>query len=118
VLSAGRQAEQLALDFLRGRGLELLARNYRCRRGEIDLVMREGQTVVFVEVRLRRRGGYGTAADSVTAAKRDKLIHSALHFLGARPGLAGRPVRFDVMALSALRVDEDCWIRNAFDVER
>lgn len=111
----GQQAEDLALAYLEFQGLQLLARNYHFRLGEIDLVMRDGEALVFVEVRLRQGRGHGSAAESVTAGKQDKLIRGALHFLGTRPELADLNVRFDVLALSELRVDESCWIRNAFD---
>jgi putative endonuclease len=114
-LSRGKQAELLALDYLLGNGLELLHQNYYCRGGELDLVMREGKALVFVEVRLRTSAGYGSAAESITAGKRDKIRHAALHFMANRPELAGLPARFDVIALSELRIDDNCWIRNAFD---
>jgi len=115
VRKRGRQAENLALAFLQSQGLTLLARNYHFRFGEIDLVMRDGKAVVFVEVRLRQGRGHGSAAESVTRSKQDKLIRGALHFLGARPELAELAVRFDVLAMSELRVEESCWIRGAFE---
>jgi putative endonuclease len=115
VRKLGQRAEDLALAFLESRGLRLLARNYHFRLGEIDLVMRDGETLVFVEVRLRHTCGHGSAAESVTRNKQDKLIQGALHFLGARSELDELDVRFDVLAMSELQVDESCWIKNAFD---
>jgi len=115
VRTLGQRAEDLALAYLESRGLRLLARNYHFRLGEIDLIMRDGETLVVVEVRLRQGGGHGSAAESVTRDKQDKLIHGALHFLGARPELDQLQVRFDVLAMSELQVDESCWIRSAFD---
>lgn len=114
----GRDAEDRALAFLQSRGLALLRRNYHCRLGELDLVMQDGNVLVFVEVRLRRNRGFGTAAESVDQHKQDKLMQAALHFMAAEPALSGLPVRFDVMALSNLRVDDSCWIKNAFDAEQ
>lgn len=113
----GRRAEQAALDALRNGGLKLLERNFRCRYGEIDLVMEDGRTIVFVEVRFRRDGRFGGAASSIDARKRNKLIKAAAQFLADRR--LQRPSRFDVAALSpetgtGFRLD---WIRNAFQSE-
>ncbi|MBY0271084.1 MAG: YraN family protein [Burkholderiales bacterium] len=108
----GEQAEALAADFLRGRGLRITARNYRCRYGEIDLIAREGATVVFVEVRSRASDTYGGAAASITAAKREKLIKTARHYLA---GVTPLPAcRFDAVLVSGEppRVE---WIRNAIE---
>jgi len=81
----GRRAEALAAAFLEGRGLAIVERNFRCRRGEIDIIARDGPTLVFVEVRLRSRQDYGGAAASITAAKRSRLAAAALFYLGASP---------------------------------
>ncbi|MCJ7558069.1 MAG: YraN family protein [Gammaproteobacteria bacterium] len=113
----GRQAEQLAKAYLQTRGLQFIQANYHCRMGELDLVMREADTLVFVEVRLRRSTAFGTAAESVTRSKQDKLWQAALHFTASRPDLASLAVRFDVVALSGMTVDDSCWIRNAFGAE-
>jgi putative endonuclease len=99
-MNAGAAAEALAADFLVERGLTLLTRNYRCRGGEIDLVARDGETLVFVEVRLRRSAAFGGAAASITGAKRTRLRHAAGHFLahlGREPAC-----RFDAVLLDAL----------------
>jgi putative endonuclease len=109
----GQQAEDLALAHLQKQGLKLLARNYRCKGGEIDLIMQDGKTLVFVEVRYRKSARFGGALESVTAIKQARLIHCASHYL-ARHGL-NTPARFDVVALEPggemLRVQ---WIRDAF----
>lgn len=110
----GRAGEDVALKFLRGQGLHLIARNYRCRYGEIDLVMEDGRTVVFVEVRLRANKRYGGAAASVDRRKQLRLRTTAARFLQERR-LLDRPARFDVAALSPgqgqLAVE---WIKGAF----
>lgn len=108
----GEQAENLAADFLRGKGLRIVARNYRCRYGEIDLIAREGVTVVFVEVRSRASETYGGAAASITAAKREKLLKTARHFLAAVSPLP--PCRFDAVLVSGEppRIE---WIRSAIE---
>lgn len=109
--TGGALAEALAADYLQARGLRLLQRNYRCRLGEIDLILADGAVLVFVEVRLRRNADYGGAAASVTAAKRQRILRTARHYLSGRP----EPVcRFDVVLLDALSADRIEWIRDAF----
>jgi putative endonuclease len=107
----GQRAEELCADLLRRAGLRILARNWRCRLGEIDLVAEEGGTLVFAEVRLRRDARYGGAAESVTAAKRARLVAAARLYLAARGTAA---CRFDVLLLDALAPSRVQWIRNAF----
>ncbi len=109
----GRAGEDLALAWLEAHGLRCLARNFRARGGELDLVMRDGATLVFVEVRCRRDAGRGTAAETVTAIKRRRLIRAAAFYLQRHP--SDRPCRFDVLAITPGRdapVVE--WIRDAF----
>jgi putative endonuclease len=111
VRERGRQAEDLAATFLQRQGLTIVERNYRCRHGEIDLVAREGRTLVFVEVRLRTRGDFGGAAASITAAKRRKLTLAARHYLA---GAAREPAcRFDAVLISG-PAQEIEWLKNAF----
>jgi putative endonuclease len=106
----GRPAEELALQHLTAAGLRLRTRNYICRMGEIDLVLQEGDTVVFVEVRQRRSAAYGSAAESITARKQEKLLAAARHYLLRERSLP--PCRFDaVLVDGAGRVE---WIRDAF----
>jgi len=109
--AGGAQAEALAAAYLQGQGLRLLQRNYRCRLGEIDLVMADGPVLVFVEVRLRRNADFGGAAASITAAKRQRILRAARHYLSGRPEPA---CRFDVVLLDALAADRIEWIRDAF----
>ena len=107
----GDAAEDLVADFLERRGLKILERNYRCRFGEIDLVARSGELLVFVEVRARKSEAFGGAAGSITAAKRRRLVATARHFL-AKHRVEGA-CRFDVVLVhgSAQQVE---WITNAF----
>lgn len=107
----GQSAEARAEAFLKTRGLTLVARNWRCRFGEIDLVMQDDSTLVFIEVRLRSRSDFGGAAASVTPAKQRKLLAAARQYLATLKTLP--PCRFDVVALSGDAAPE--WIRNAFD---
>ena len=109
---AGRHAEQRALTHLQEAGLELVTRNFRCRCGEIDLVMREGATLVLVEVRYRSSEAFGGAAASVTWRKQRRLTCAARYLLMRRADLRRCPARFDVVAVSRDgRID---WIRHAF----
>jgi putative endonuclease len=107
----GRRAEDVAATFLKQQGLILAERNYRCRFGEIDLIARDGDVLVFVEVRMRTSRTFGGAAASITAAKRDKLLRTARHYLA---GIARAPAcRFDAVLING----EDSapeWLINAF----
>lgn len=109
----GERWERRAETFLRRRGLTSRVRNYHCRWGEIDLIMDDDEVLVFVEVRLRSRGDFGSGGDSVNPAKQQKLIRAAGAFLAAHPALAHRPCRFDVVAADGQQME---WIRNAFDL--
>jgi putative endonuclease len=111
--SIGDDKERLACAYLRDSGLRLLERNYRCRRGEIDLVMRDADTLVFVEVRFRASTRFGTPAETVDVHKQRRLAAAAAHYLQHHP--TSLPCRFDVIAVSGTdRID---WIRNAFNVD-
>lgn len=113
--SAGAAAERAAERWLQRQGLSTVARNFRCRLGEIDLVMQHGGQLVFVEVRLRNRSDYGGAAASVTRAKQQRLIRAAGVFLGANPALRQASCRFDVLAGRQRDGEwEWQWLRDAF----
>ncbi|HEY5293532.1 MAG TPA: YraN family protein [Burkholderiales bacterium] len=107
----GNLAESLAADWLQARGLRLIERNYSCRLGEIDLILADGPALVFAEVRLRRNAAFGGAAASITAAKRQRILRAARHYLTGRPE---RPCRFDVILLDALDPGSIEWIKDAF----
>ena len=107
----GPQAESLAAAFIESKGLTVLARNYRCRLGEIDLVARDGQTTVFIEVRRRTSSAFGGAAASITSAKRQRLLKAARHYLSRLNTLP--PCRFDAVLIEGEppRIE---WLRDAF----
>jgi len=109
----GDQGEQQALVFLTAQRLVLLERNYRCAGGEIDLVMRDGEVLVLIEVRLRHSDHYGGAAASVTASKQRRLITAAGKLLQQRPAYRRYRMRFDLVALSDLHATPQ-WIKDAF----
>lgn len=115
----GLRFENRARAYLQQRGLELLQANFRCRFGEIDLVMRDGDSVCFVEVRFRKSTGFGGAAASITPAKRGRIVKAALHYLAQHRELARLALRFDALLIQQARggeLDFD-WIRNAFYAE-
>lgn len=106
----GARAEDLCASLLRAAGLKLVERNWRCRLGEIDLIAEDGGTVVFAEVRLRRVGAFGGAAESITAAKRARLLAAARLYLARRPDAL---CRFDVFLIEGWPASVR-WIRDAF----
>ncbi len=95
----GRRGEEVAAEVLRRRGWRILARNYRCPLGELDLVAEDGDVVVFVEVKTRRGLRAGSAAEAVGPGKRRRLLRLARYFLAVH-GLTGRACRFDVVCLT------------------
>ena len=115
---AGQNAESAALDYLTGQGLTVVARNYRCRSGEPDLVLLDGATLVIAEVRFRKASAFSSAAQSVGSQKQRRLVSATQHFLMRHPKFQEHPVRFDVVAL-----DENVtgvtsriqWIKDAFE---
>ena len=108
--ASGARAEDLCAEVLRAAGLRVIERNWRCRHGEIDLIAEERGTLVFAEVRMRGPGTFGGAAESVTAAKRARLIAAARLYLMRRPNAI---CRFDVFLVDGPPHHVQ-WIRDAF----
>ena len=104
----GAAAEALAAEFLQGQGLTIIARNYRCRGGEIDLIASDGDTLIFVEVRLRSDAAFGGAAESITMAKKRRLAFAAAHYLSRLN--REPPCRFDAILLAALDPGRIEWL--------
>ena len=114
---SGRRAEELAAEFLRTRGCEILHCNYRRRLGELDIVARAGGVLIIVEVRTRASRAYGGAAASVDQRKQRRITRAAQQLLQQRTDLAELPVRFDVIV-----VNDPCgpapaieWLQDAFE---
>ncbi len=106
----GAAAEALAADYLRSRGLTVVTRNYRCRFGEIDIVARDRDAIVFVEVRMRTSAAFGGAAASITPAKRLRMVRAAKHYLAT---LRDEPeCRFDAILLDALDPARIEWLSD------
>lgn len=111
---AGSKAEDLAAAYLTNAGLRILTRNFRVRGGEIDCIALDGETLVFVEVRLRRNSRFGGAAASVDLRKQQRIIHAAHCYLLRFPGQSNRPCRFDCVLLNTLDANQLEWIQDAF----
>ncbi len=109
--AAGSEAEEAAARFLTREGLVIIARNYRTRMGEIDLIARDGETLVFVEVRLRHGERFGGALGSIHARKQARIVAAARRFLMRYPREPA--CRFDVVALGG---EKPHWLRGAFEV--
>jgi len=118
-IAVGAHWEKQALEYLSSSGLKLLTENFRCRMGEIDLVMLDQDCLVFVEVRYRKSNRFASAACSVDRRKQRKLARAAAVFLGQHPQLCDHAVRFDVVAFDAAS-DNQCalqWLQDAFRPE-
>ena len=115
---SGAEAEFVARRYLEAKGLEFVAANYRCRYGELDLVMRDRACLVFVEVRARRSARAGSPEATLTARKRRCLTRAARCFIGENPNFGGMMLRFDVVGIltggprAGIR-----WIRNALQFD-
>jgi putative endonuclease len=108
--------EDAALAHLRAAGLVPITRNFHCRFGEIDLILRDSDSIVFTEVRYRNENACGDGIASVGAAKRSKLIRAAQIWLQQNPRYAAQPCRFDVIGCSGTPAHPQFeWTRNAFD---
>lgn len=111
--SVGTEGEEKARAFLETRGCKILKANYRCPGGEIDLIAKEGETILFVEVKYRTGEGSGQPEEAVDSRKQRTISRCALHYL-ARRGSVDVPCRFDVISIAG---EEIRWHRNAFDYQ-
>lgn len=116
-LLTGESAEQDACKFLIKNKLKLITKNYRCKFGEIDIIMLDKQSLVFVEVRYRSNSQYGSGAESITISKQKKLIKAASHYLQQNQKISRYAARFDVISMSADTSSKESkidWIKDAF----
>jgi putative endonuclease len=109
----GSDAEERAVQLLLQAGYRIMARNFRCRMGELDIIARRGRQLVIAEVRLRSSSEYGGPAASISAAKRARVVRAARYLLMLRPELADLVVRFDTLLLSSSAGPIE-WIQDAF----
>ncbi len=115
--SLGDSYESAAIAVLQRAGLRIVDRNYRCKAGEVDIIASDGGLLVFVEVRARRAGRYGSAAATVDLRKQRKLYATAQHFLQSRRASARVPCRFDVITFEPRQSGAAAtprWIKSAF----
>jgi putative endonuclease len=110
----GAAAEERAVQLLRLAGYDIVARNFRCRMGELDIIARRGGQLVIAEVRLRSSTAFGGAAASVSPAKRARIVRTARYLLLCRPQLAQLSLRFDALLLTGSAGPIE-WIEGAFD---
>jgi putative endonuclease len=110
-LTDGSAAEELACVFLQKKGLKLIERNFRCTHGEIDLIMQDGKTLVFIEVRLRSSAHFGGAAMSINHSKQQKLKRTAALYLQTHGDSA---CRFDAVLMSKVDINALEWVQDAF----
>jgi putative endonuclease len=110
-LQQGDAAERQALDYLSRRGLKLVTRNYRCKVGEIDIIMRDKDALVFIEVRFRQSNDFGSALESITTSKKRKLLAAANLYLQMTQN--DEPCRFDVVAINGSGNNRVTWIKDA-----
>ena len=112
---SGAEWEKTAESFLRGHGLTLLQRNFSSRFGEIDLIMEDEETVVFVEVKYRKSSHHGSGADAVTYHKQGRISRTAAWYLAMNPHRAEQVCRFDVISINRQEKDHGInWIKSAF----
>lgn len=112
----GQHAEAKACRYLMQHGLQFIAANFRCKLGEIDLIMRDEQQIVFIEVRARRSQTYGSSAETITIAKQAKLLKTALYYLQTQNLLENTASRFDVLTFDG-QTQQIQWIKNAFSAD-
>ena len=117
----GEYTESLACQYLENKGFVLIEKNFNCRIGEIDLIMKDNDYIVFVEVRYRKNSNFGSGAESITSSKQSKLIKTASLYLQQHAKLSKYPARFDVVSITGFIETNDIdkinfdWIKNAFD---
>ena len=112
----GRQAEQMALEFLKKNKLKLVDRNYRTNHGEIDLIMHDGNHLIFVEVRSRKRNSLVSPAETIDNNKRLRIIRASQRYLLENRKISWNSCRFDVVTITGNKKQNDIeWIKNAFD---
>ena len=116
--SFGEEAEDVACTYLQDRGLQLIERNYRCRLGEIDIIMREIHSLVFIEVKARRNQYFADILENITKSKQRKIIKAAMFYLQNNHLLDKVDCRFDVIAVTLVKgISQIQWIKQAFEIE-
>ena len=112
----GKAAEDLAKTYLIEQGLKFITNNYRCKLGEIDLIMQDFHVLVFIEVKARSYANFGFGLESVTLAKRKKLIKTAMLYLMSNSQTKNLDCRFDIISIDG-KTKDIYWVKNAFDMD-
>ena len=115
-LEVGQEAEERALDYLKKHGMKRVAQNYRCRFGEIDIIMRDGIYLVFIEVRARTHTAFGGGLGSITYAKRQKIVKTTAHYLLTNKLYEQYPIRFDAVSIDGIS-GKIIWVKDAFSTD-
>jgi len=110
--SIGDSAEEKARNYLIKQGIQILDTNYRCKLGEIDIIAKQDNTLLFVEVKFRKNSKFGSPSEMVTPQKQKRIVKSTQHYLQAHSNLANKACRFDVISIQQNDIE---WIKNAFD---
>ena len=114
----GQTAEAVAEKYLSKKGLKFIDRNYAAAGGEIDLIMRDGNVTVFVEVRFRKSSKYGSASESIDSRKQQRIIRAANHYTQTNPKTLLAPCRFDTVTFNQTLANAQTeWIKNAISIE-
>ena len=113
--NAGYEAEGAAAETLQAQGVRILERNFRCKTGEIDIIGLDKETLIFVEVRLRKNQQFGGALESITPSKQQRIANAARYYLMRHPKLADKPCRFDCVLMSSSQACD--WLRDAFRLD-
>jgi putative endonuclease len=111
----GQRAEIAACQYLQSQGLRLVEKNYSCKQGEIDLIMKDDEALIFIEVRYRKSADFGSSLDTITASKQRRIIRSAQHYLQQHHLDDQIDCRLDAIGLDAS--DQIIWIKDAFQVQ-
>lgn len=114
----GKHYEQMAWQWLQQQGLQPVVQNYHCRRGEVDLILLDGDTLCFIEVKYRKSNAFGGVAYSIGLSKQRKIVHTAQHFIEHHSRFAGHGCRFDALFITPPTAGHSAehieWIKNAF----
>ncbi len=119
-ISKGLHFEQVAQHWLKQQGLIFIENNYRCRSGEIDLIMMQKKTLCFIEVKYRARSDFGGAAYSISSRKQQKIIKTALYYISQKKAYQDIALRFDAVFIQRINTTSECdieWIQSAFTAE-
>ena len=109
--AVGGEKEEIAVNYLKENGVEIILRNFSGRNGEIDIIGDDGKTLVFIEVKYRKNSSMGSAEESISKSKMKKIYLTAVEYIRKNSSIAERNMRFDVIAINGEKIN---WIKNSF----